>query len=465
MAAYVELGTSERTSLTLRTATLEYRTRGAGTLSGRFVARASAFWRPQLLDRLTVWDPAQLLTGTDMTAGSTLLVRGAGGLTSSLVGQHVRVAGAAHDGYALLTAVASYWASSVVALEMAASTTVSGAVTLTGRARFTGTVRDIGERRRGPGSTTVLYDIDAEAVSRVPDVLYPSSQSRPAETVYRRAQALVDAGLDAHGILLQWPLTSLTVDLESGGALALESGGSLALEAGPEGTTLVAADYDGTQPFADLLDAMLTEDATGRQWRIDALGRLHVDATLSTMPASLTAADLVGLPTVRYALEDYANRIDYYYGADLAGVVTRINSTEVAALGGRVYARPVNDTTASDSATADARAAALLATLSSRARYGLTFATLVDSLEPGQVGLITLAPHSIAGTHYLQTVRSSYRGPTLTRRWRHEVTAVNSTVASPVEEYVDFWDETSPEALADTERRIRQWAAGAFQQA
>lgn len=465
MGAYVELGGTERTTVTLRTATLEYRTRGAGTLTGRFVARASSVWRPQLLDRLTLWDPAQLFTGTDMAAGSTQLVRSAGGFTADLVGQHVRVNSAAHDGHALLTTVASWQASSVVALTMAASTTITGAVALAGRARFTGTLRDLSERRRGPASTTLVYDVDAEAVSRVPDVLYPSSQTRPAETFYRRLQALVDAGLDDHGLLLHWPLTSGTLDLASGGPLALEAGGDLTLETGPEGTTLAAAAYDGTQSFAALLDAMVTEDDTGRQWRIDALGRLHVDATPSVMPTSLTAADLIGLPTVRYALEDYANRVDYYYGEALDAVVTCINSTEVGALDGRVYARPVNDTTASNSATAFTRATAILTTLGTRARYGLTFATLVDSLEPGQVGLITLAPHSIAGTHYLQTVRSSYRGHTLTRRWRHEVTAVNSTVASPVEEYVDFWEESSPEALSDLERSLRQWAASTFQQA
>ena len=431
----VEINGTDKTSSVLNEGlTIERALQQAGACQ-LAVKSPDASYRPSMYQSLEVWEPCRRVTDAAITAGDTTLTSATAAFVAADVGTHVRIAGAGVGGAALRTVILSRTSATEVEVEDEATGTVSGAELLVGRSRFLGYVTKIGETRLA-GPSTLVAPLSATDKAAHLGHVYPVL-TRSAETLYDRLVAIVGDGLDEHGIVLSFPIIDSVLLTEAGDELLTEAGDELIADGiTDQGSTLAAADYTGLATASEILDALMVEDANSRLWRVDSLGRLRVTTSdYDTLPASLTAANVIRMEALKKepSTRSYRNVQFVFYGDPLTRV-SSTNSSERTAVGPYMAMAIEEDL---DATTAQDLADNLIALYATRSRYllqGLT--TLLDGIDPGQSGTITLTERDVSGTHLVQSVRAVFIN-TPTHAWLFELSAVNGLTR--VSEWREYW--------------------------
>lgn len=437
MALLVEIAGTDRTD-DVRHSSLQVEMVVQRTGALKMTARDNAMsWRPSKLDTVEVWEPAVSASGSVSSGSATFTSTG---LTAAH--QHVRIPGAGPGGSTLRASLLSVTPGVSGTLDVEASATVSGATCLMGTARFFGNMDDPSESRTNGAPGTRNFPLTATSLFSVLQQLFPRS-SRPSETLYDRLSGLVsDTGADDHGIRVYWPQSAVARRTEDGTARQTEDGTPRIVEDSDEGTTLEARDYDGRRAFADVLVDLAVEDGGGRTFLCDVIGRIRMQLPSAYVtPQAITSSMMVLPDGVEVAFQgDYFNRVVYHYGPSLAAYEVVDDTTEQAALGGRVFEHVAEDTDCPDAATAQARAQVLLDEHARRDRYQIKGIVLQDQegFEPGQFGDITISERNVSGEHFVEAVTAVYMGLSgLT--WRYQLTATNGQ--SSMDYFLDYWDE------------------------
>ncbi len=424
---------------TRRDITIERRFGTTGTCKVTMQS-TDASWRPAQLDTFDIWETVKSVSsGIAITSGSSTVTMPIL-VTSDDVGKHIRITGAGLNGYTMHAKVSAYVDPVTLTLDMPAQATVTNAAGLLGTCRFVGVVSDVGEARIGTALNTREFDVNAQDLKGALDSLFPRAV-RAAETVRTRIIALLaNTAAEAHGIGVNW---SDTIDALVGmdaQALVGMDGQTLVSVAVDGGSVLSAQTYDGSESLTSIFDAVVAEDNDGRAWDVDEIGRVFTAQayTLST-PASLTTSNVLLGVNTRKVKGDYYNRVVLHYGTNLDSYVVVSNSTEIAALSGRVYEFSASDSSLVDLDAATTRANALLAQAADRSRYTLqNLVTLVDGFSPGQFGSVTISERGVSGTHLVMGVISRYFGlAAVGMGWQHSLTVTNGT--TPTEDWPDYW--------------------------
>ena len=416
MPLRVSLAGTDRTSVTQHgSVTLATQLDGAGSGSLRIMSTGG--WRPGVLDTVEIWQPCTTVGDAAITGvAKTQLETTAIAWTTAHVGQHVRLQDGLGSSVPLRTEISAYVASSAVTLLKAAATTMSGKELWLGYARFFGQVHDVKEQRSRPDR--LVYDVTLSDLTRACDWILPyATYFASLSTLKDRITSLVaDSDIDTHGVSLYWPSTN-------------------------NGFTPDDGIYRYDRSLKAIIDDLLIQDDAGRNWQVDALGRLWVSRS-TERPSGYTlstAADNVRVvtpPSVSKSGTKYANRTVVGYDTDQLAVTC--STAEQDAVGGRIFAfyEGWAPEFTPDIAQAEARASWWLDYYSTRGAYTADLETTTDPIYSGQTLTVTLPLHGMASTaHLIQSVQSRYE-PT-GDRWIHQLTVTNGPMRRA--SWQDYW--------------------------
>lgn len=413
----VDLAGTDRTSVTQH-GSLALATQLDGPGSGALRILSTGGWRPGLLDRVEIWQPCTTVGDAAITGvAKTQLETTSIAWTTAHVGQHVRLQDGLGSSTPLRTEISAYVASSAVTLLKAAATTMSGKELWLGYARFFGQVHDVKENRSRPDH--LVYDVTLSDLTRACEWILPyATYYASLSTLKDRITSLLaDSEITTHGVYLYWPSTNNGFLPDDG-------------------------IYQYDRSLKAILDDLLVQDDAGRNWHVDALGRLWISRsterpsgyTLSTADANVR---VVSPPTVTKSGTKYANRTVVGYDSPTQLAVS-CSTAEQDALGGRIFEfyEGWSPEFTPDLGQASARAAWWLDYYGTRSAYTADLETTVDPVYSGQTLTVTLPIHGMSSTvHLVQAVQSRYEP--VAGIWLHQLGVTNGTVRRT--SWQDYW--------------------------